>query len=295
MFALSPKKLAQEKKNGKGLLCFFLLILSLNQANAVALTKESAISGVETPQAFAGCEENALCDKEMGQHLLEWQALLKKLQTPESGAKGKAMSPTEIAREIEKFRASSGLPMEFYSRILAFKQFSPLLWDSPCKIHRHQDKNKQVYVAMSFLKNAQNNQAEIVHKGVLHFIPQGELFQLDPLFVYDPSAKNKAASTQTFFVPHGEIPLVMDQGQLVLPREDEGIYYYLRISAAGKFKVADEKIGTPIEVVEVECDPEVKSLWAGKYSGLFESSYCRELWDVKEKKKKHMLVSWSCQ
>ena len=318
---INPTILPQVEKNGKGpssffslkyqFLSFFSLLFMFTSPSGLMAAQGPAQLSLTTsvhsapmkdeagvPQIQDGCEENALCGKEMGQHLLAWKDMLKKLHAQ------KNLSSKELAQNLEKFRQTSGIPVEFYSNLRAYKQFSPLLWDSPCKIHQNEDKNKQVFVAMSFVKDARGGPGQIIHQGVVHFVPRGELFQLDPLIIYDPEQmnnknvknKNHKIKYQTFFVPRGEIPLAMKSNQIIIPREDEGIYYYLEINQKGDFKIAKEQISKQLaEDDEVECDAEIKKFWQKNYSTLYSGSFCRQIWDQASKKKKHMLVSWSCQ
>lgn len=223
-----------------------------------------------------GCPENSECDQVMGSMLQKFKILVEKLDSGEFDQNYKA-------KEMEKFRISFGLPVNFYTQQKADQSFKPLLHTTPCKNHNPRDKTlSQILLGEAFIKKIDSKKGFIQRGNTLHEIPIGELFAPAPVEVFFDSRPLK------FYIPLGDKPLYIKDKSLIILREVEGFYYVLKISSNGDWQVIPfdmSLIGQYSEKnTKVECALD-KSL-----SPTFDTNYCENIWS--EDLKKTILVKY---
>jgi len=220
---------------------------------------------------FKGCPENSECDSLMGQRLLLFKDLIQKMVDEEAPEKKRAL-------ELNKFRTQFGLPVEFYTIQKSFKEFKPLLYNSPCPNHNPKKKSEtQTLIGKAFIKSTAHGKAMVIRGQTQLDVPLGDLLRLQPLEVF----YDKAATT--YQIPIGEKPLFIKDKSLYLLKEEDNFFYFLKISAAGDWSV--EEVDATIisryqdKISDITCPaPPSQNL------EVFKSEYCQNVWSEDLKK-----------
>lgn len=219
-----------------------------------------------------GCPENSICDEQMGLHRKKWLNLLKKIDLQK-------MKEAKKVGLIENFRQKHGLPTHFYIQLEEAKQKRPIVWSSECKLHQQ----NKIYLGEAFVSKTNKNEATW-HKGKEK--KQYELL-FDPIIVYRGKKKLK------FYAPKGETPLYLDGDELVFVREDEGVFYGLKISTQGKWTVISSKGHNNSRYIagleDTKCPSQTEF-----NKDIYQSQYCRKIWDKTKKEFQIIRFVWSC-
>jgi hypothetical protein len=222
-----------------------------------------------------GCPENSLCSKEMGKHNKAWRDLLKSITARNFNEK-------KAVEEIEKFRSSNGIPVKLLvsenKKAIDFH----ILWDSDCKHHRGVNK---VYKSRSFISSTKDKSLQLHKKEMKNKSSDFISYELDKVIIHNGDNK------QTYLVPHGETPMYSYGDSLYFMREDEGIYYGLKIKNDGDWKVVHIRHKNNRYFAgqdETKCPEKIK------FSSKFKNSYCKKIWDIKLKKFLIAQYPWSC-
>jgi len=220
---------------------------------------------------FKGCPENSECDELMGKRLLLFKDLIQKMVDEE-------MPENKRALELEKFRAQYGVPVEFYTIQKSFKEFKPLLYNSPCPNHNPKKKTEtQILVGKAFIKSTTGNKALVIRGQTQLDVPLGDLLSLQPLEVfYDKTALK-------YQVPIGDRPLFIKDKSLYLLKEEDNFFYFLKIAPTGEWSI-EEVDATLIsryqdKISDATCPaPVLEKL------EVFKSEYCQNVWseDLKQ-------------
>jgi hypothetical protein len=219
---------------------------------------------------FKGCLENSECDQVMGLQLMRWNDLIRKLKTnhPQGPMK---------AQFLEVFRAKYGIPIEFYTHQKSQKAFKPLLFNSPCKDHNLKEGDK-VLKGTSFIKYLSAEKALLWRDQSQLEVPVGELIIPQPIIVYDDNNKT------TYQAPLGDQPLFIKDKNLYVLKEAEELFYILKISAQGEWKIVDIDLAQLSNWEDkrstIEC-PKSDQLKTPK---IFGTEFCKQVWDETQKK-----------
>jgi hypothetical protein len=229
---------------------------------------------------FQGCPENSECDPTMGRDLKNWRDLITKLQNEKSIPKR--------TQELEAFRTARGIPVDFYSSKKSQQGFRPLLYNSPCKDHNPKSSEEKTYKGTAFLKAMDSKTGKVWRNDALMEIPQGELLTSQPVVVYYPEG------ALTYELPLMDQPLFIKAKDLFVLREDEGVFYILKVSKTGDWKIVDldqTKLLTWEEKREpVKCPAEkIKSS-----PKAFQNDFCKTVWDEDSKNLVVVKMSEGC-
>lgn len=219
---------------------------------------------------FKGCLENSDCDQVMGLQLSRWNDLIKKLKAnhPQGPMK---------TQFLELFRAKYGIPVEFYTRQKSQKAFGPLLFNSPCKEHNPKEGEK-VLRGTSFIKSLSSEKALLWRDQSQLEVPVGDLIIPQPVIVYDHSSK------VTYQVPLGDQPLFIKDKDLYVLKEAEELFYILKISQTGEWKIVDldlSELSTWEDKRTVVDCPKSEKLTSPEVFGV---GFCKQIWDEGQKK-----------
>ncbi len=254
-------------------LSYLLLLLSL-KALGQASPKIEVIPPPKTLEdydhQFKGCPENSECDQVMGHQLSRWNELIKKLKSP-------GMEEKEKVQFLELFRGKYGLPVEFYTIQKSQQGFKPLLFNSPCKEH-NQKTGEKILRGTAFLKGLTREKAFVWRDQTQIEVPVGELLTAQPLIVYRDGVETR------YDIPLGDQPLFIRKGDLYLLREADDLFYFLKVSALGAWKVElvdMERLSEwELKRTEVSC-PKKEFLAPQKQ---FSVSFCKTVWDEDQKR-----------
>ncbi len=221
---------------------------------------------------FKGCPENSECDAIMGKQLKAWKDLIDKLESDH---------PSEAikAGELEKFRAKYGIPIEFYTHQKSEISFKPILYNSPCKNHNPKKQEEvKTLVGMSFIKAINKTHALVWRDETQFEIPLGDLLTPQPVEVY-------FSETPTLYqIPLGDKPLFIKNKSLYVLREEDSLFYFLKISPFGEWKIENVDFSRLSEWEEKrihkECPKEENHLTPKTFT----TEYCQTVWSEDLKK-----------
>ena len=256
-------------------LTYLLIFITLS----VSAQNKPRIQVIPNPQTledfdheFKGCPENSECDQVMGHMLSRWKVLTSKLKETEDAKKN--------AQALELFRAKYGIPVEFYTTQKSQQGFKPALYNSPCKEHNPKDPKdlkEKVLKGIAFVKSITNENAIIWRDQAQIELPLKDNMTPQPVKVYYDQGP------VTYQLPIGEQPLFIKNRELYFLKEDDGLYFAVKVSEKGDWKIENLDM-TQLSTLEdkreeVTCpkDPE-------KAPEAFTIGYCKSVWDVDAKK-----------
>lgn len=250
---------------------YLLLFLSLP---LLAQAPKARIEVIPPPKTledfeheFKGCPENSECDQVMGHQMQRWKELVKNLVDGE-------VPPEKRATLLEDFREKYGLPVEFYTYKKSQKGFKPLYFNSPCKGHNPKaNEDQRVLIGMAFLKSLSNAKGFVWRDQTQHEVPVGELLIPQPVTVYYDDGPRK------YQLPLGDQPLFIKNKELYVLREEEDLFYFLKVSPDGKWKIENvdfKRLGEWENKKENATCPVDKSMSA---PAIFNVEFCKSIWD----------------
>lgn len=250
-------------------LLFFISLSAFSQPSPQIKVIPNPQSIEDFDHQFKGCLENSECDQIMGLQLTRWKDLITKVQ---------AVPAAKKAQYLELFRAKYGIPVEFYTTQKSQQGFKPLLFNSHCKLHNPKDPESKILKGMAFLKSLSKEKAVIWRDQTQIEVPVGKLLVPQPVIVYGEK------ETQTFQLPIGDQPLFIKKNELYVLKEEEGLFYILKVSANGEWKIENLDFTRLSEWEdkrsEVTC-PKDKTKLAPK---IFEIEFCKSVWNEDLKK-----------
>jgi hypothetical protein len=256
-------------------LTYFLLIFTLSalgqgQMRIEVLPNPTSLEDFD--HQFKGCPENSQCDQVMGHMLLRWKNYLQDLKS--SGDRKKN------ALKLENYRKKYGLTFEFYTTEKSSQQIkgtlAPVIHSSSCREHNPK-KGEKILRAMVFAKSLSSSE-------LLVWRDHGEIkFPLAPHIRAQVVRVYEGASFHQYLLSLGDQPLFMKDGDLYVLKEDQDFYYMLKISRQGQWSVVDVDFSKLSEWEskrqDVECPKEAEGA-----DPIFTHSFCKKLWDEREKK-----------
>ena len=255
---------------------YLFLVLSLSVfAQTEALRRMEPVKNPQKLEDFdhinKGCPENSECDKVMGSMLARWKETLEKL--PEDRIKASAI--------IEDFHKKSGLPVEFYTNQKSQLGFRPVIYSSPCSEHNPKTGDK-ILRGISLVRSMQKDKVVIWKDPALLEVPTSE-----SLIVPQTIQIMDGANQATFYAPINDQPLFIKDKSLVILREDEGVFYALKISADGVWKVIPLDLTTLSSYEEkrenVTCPAPAGDKKISRPKE-FNLEFCKTVWDDDQKK-----------
>lgn len=214
-----------------------------------------------------GCPSNSYCSAYAGNERKKWISFAEKLNVP---------SRVRTER-LEEFRKKSGLPLTAWVSADKQKEKDIISWDSRC-LHHQKEGNVHYH-------------AEVMAQS---------LYQLKErkLVVDQAYTILKGNVVRTYLIPREEYPLYVDGDDLVFLREEEGLYYALRVSPSGLTEVIEQtSLGSDDYPSEIKC-PEAlvnfskeKEKTRNLYVG---SPFCKQVKNIRSKEFQVFLFNKSC-
>lgn len=214
-----------------------------------------------------GCPENSECDEVMGLQLSRWKKLLTSL-------KSSSVSEEKKAQALEDFRKKYGIPVDFYTTIKSQQGFRPLYFSSPCPNHLSKDDSKRILKGSAFVKSFGPKSAIIWRDQAQLEVPIGELVRPQPVRAYFKEAP------VDYLLPLGDQPLYLTGEHLHILREDDDVFYTLRISPDGDWRIVPTEL-SKLSLRESRRDnakcPDEKTS-----TEIFKNDFCKSVFDEKE-------------
>ncbi|MGE3608198.1 MAG: hypothetical protein AB7I27_01325 [Bacteriovoracaceae bacterium] len=251
-------------------LLFFLPLSVFSAENP----KIQLIPTTETSENYEhqhkGCPENSECDQVMGIQLERWKTLISKVRENK-------IEPSKKAALIELFRAKYGIPVEFYTNKKSQQGLKPLFFNSPCREHNPKSGDK-VLRGTAFIKSMNKDKAIVWRDQTQIEVPTSDLLIPQPVTVYFPERNAE------FVLPLNDQPLLIKNKELLVLREEDGLFYMLKVSENGDWKVENwdfSHLSTWENKKETVKCPQDK---VKKTSKIFEVEFCKTIWDEDLKK-----------
>lgn len=256
---------------------FWSYLLFFFSLSATAQSKP-VIQVIPTPQSIEdfdhpnkGCPENSECDQVMGLQLTRWKDLLTKIKDPK-------IEPAKKAQYLELFRSKYGIPVEFYTFKNSQQGFKPLLYNSPCSGHNPKKNEERVLRGIAFLKSLGKESGAVWRDQAQIEVPTKELLIGQPVRVY------AGETPQDFYLPLNDQPLFIKDKSLHIIREDEELFYALKVSLPGQWNVVDldfTKLSEWEDKRENVSCPVDRNKTTPKIFGV---EFCKSIWDEDLKK-----------
>jgi hypothetical protein len=254
----------------------YFLLLILFSASLSAQPEIKVIGEPKTLEDFEhqnkGCPANSECDTVMGHQIGKWSELTKKLQEDEK------LTSEKRAIELEDYRARSGIPAEFYTYRRSQQGFKPLFFNSPCKEHNSKKDEERVLRGSAFIKSMNKDKAIIWRDQAQMEVPVGQILIPQPVTVFAPTG------AMTYYLPIDEQPLFIKDKALYIVREEEGLFYVLKVDPTGDWKIVDldlTKLSDWEDKREYVTCPVEKEKKTPKEFGV---TFCKSVWDEDAKK-----------
>lgn len=226
-----------------------------------------------------GCPENSECDAVMGLQMGRWMELVSKVMEMGDGKKK--------AQFLELFRSKYGIPVEFFTLQKSQQGFKPLLFDSSCK-HHNPKKGEKILRGIAFVKSLSEKSGIIWRDQTQIEVPVGELLVPQPVHVF------KEKEIVTYLLPLGDQPLFIKDEALFVLREENGFFYFLKVSKDGSWKIEN------INMTFLSQWSDKKELVAcpgggpTPFSEIFKDSFCKTVWDEDAKKVRVVKMHLGC-
>lgn len=251
----------------------YLLFFGVNFAQAKL---QGPVEVLPSPQSYEdfehqnkGCPENSECDEVMGLQLSRWKKLM-------SSIKNSKFSEEKKAQEIEEFRSKYGIPVDFYTIIKSQQGFKPLFFNSPCSHHNFKDDSKKILKGTAFLKGLNSKSATVWRDQAQIEVPTGELLKAQLVRIYFKEGP------EDYYLPLNDQPLYLAGKYLYVLREDEEVFYTLRISPDGEWRIVPTELSR-LSTREARRDnakcPDEKTS-----DEVFKIDFCKSVYDEKEDK-----------
>lgn len=253
----------------KAYLLFFLCLplFAWSSPQIKVLPNPQSLEDFDHPNK--GCPENSECDVVMGLQMQRWKELVTKLKKDSGGS-------AKEAQLLEMFREKFGIPAEFYTTSKSQQGFKPFFFNSPCKEH-NPAAGEKILKGSAFIKKMGTEKATVWRDQAEMEIPLGPLLIPQPVKVYtEPVVK--------FNLPLTDQPLFIKEGDLFVLKEEDDLFYMLRITAKGSWKIENvdfSQLSTwENKREEVKCPPDLDV----PDPKLFGLHFCKSVWDETNKK-----------
>ncbi len=172
-------------------------------------------------------------------------------------------------KKIERFRINTGVPLGFWSNS---PQKDAISWNSVCGAHNTE--NYKLYWAEIFVKKLSARKEFILEKAW---------------------KQNKNGKIQSYPIPRGEVPGFIDNTSLVFIREEEGVYYGLRISHNGSLHIFKYPKGIPTSQ-SINCPKDLVTAFEKHFQNIniYQDHHCKQIWNTKTKNYEKMIFGLSC-
>lgn len=253
-------------------LTYLLIFITLS----VSAQNKPRIQVIPNPQSpedfdheFKGCPENSECDQVMGHMLSRWKVLTGKLK--------EINDPKKNALAVEIFRSKYGIPVEFYTTQKSQVGFKPVLYNSPCKEHNPKDQKEKVLKGIAFIKAISNEKAIIWRDQSQIELPLKDNMSPQPVKVYYDKGP------VVYQLPLNEQPLFIKNRELYFLREDDGLYFTMKVSENGDWKIENLDM-TQLSAWEDKREEVTCPNDLDKAPENFNINFCKTVWDVDAKK-----------
>lgn len=239
-----------------------------NTQSSVQVIEEVNFKPHMVEHLIKGCPENSKCSKETGK----------------TSEKFKEVFTNGSLKEKKSFVKEFGLPFTFWTTTVS--QDSVITYQSRC-IHHKTEKDKfgkvlverqEIYEGIRFTKNI--NEITSFHGVILNQMI-------------------KEGSDKTYFIPRSTIPFFTNGDDLFFRQEFREVDYAMKLSpnkgsTATYISLATKKFPNK-EILNTSCSKELVDKFKKiNKSGIYQSAYCKMIYDTKEKKYHRYIFGWSC-
>ncbi len=229
-------------------------------ANAYSNVTDPYIAFDQMQHENKGCPINSDCSENMGQKILKWEKLLKKVT-----AKNKI-------QQLQKQLSKKGIPLEFLTTKKAKIALDPVMWNSRCSLHNPKNPNNNIFKAMQFFKN----------------IPSTEHVIMTPVTLYDGLTELK------YTIPYQDQILMIKNKKMILIRDYDDFYYYIGVDLKGNISIEDPaqaviNMALDKKITETKCPKKMQF-----DSTYFTKTYCQKIYNADSKSLDLIQYAWSC-
>lgn len=236
-------------------------LLAINFAHSQNFTQKQ-IETLNTKKQFSyedlshenpGCPENSICSKEMGIKMKSWNKFimsLKKESTP--------------GRKLEAFRKKHGIPVTFLTTKESSLSIDPIFFHTRCQKHKSKEAEQVIYKGTQFFRNNPNTKFAMFDK--VEVLNEGQ--------------------SSTFELPYEELPILIKDKMLIVPRDYDNVYYHLGVDKKGKWKIITPKksdIAKALQTMDsIDCPTKEKEY------------FCKSIWNADTRKAQIIKLAWKC-
>lgn len=218
-----------------------------------------------------GCPTNSTCTKEMGRRYKKWSKALR------TNAHSK-----KITKALERFRKKNGIPFEVWITKTDKHHPDLIAWEGNCNYHNREGE-KKIKIGVAMIKNIDD----------LNGLEKEKIIATRKLYRLNVTG-NKVTR---YRIPQNDTPLYLDGDNLIYQRSEDGIYFGLSITPAGKLAIVDTI--TPPEFPKSLACPKLLKEAQKDHPEDFEQEiyagvYCQKTWNRSRKKFETLLLGWSC-
>jgi hypothetical protein len=240
-----------------------ITLATLSMTSSYAQSSQSELKAVQQPKKFLphmaihmnkGCQQNSTCSVEIGKLNIEWDNVLK----------------SKSERQIKNFQKRYGVPMSFWTT--QEKNPAMVTFDSRCSKHRKKD--HKIYEGIMFVKSP----SELTKKETI----------LENYALREQGSK-------FYTIPRKALPNGIINGALNFTQEREGQFYYLN-STPNRLEVSFNKPQFDKEIIETSCPEALRKTFISKLKNerLYQSTFCKNIWNYNKKKYERVIFGWSC-
>jgi hypothetical protein len=249
----------------KTLLFFLFLSLGLNAQELIFL-EEKEFKPHMLDHLHFGCPPNAHCSADYGKARTVWRQALDQIL---------ASDQIKVSTILEQVRKDVGMPFTIWAKPESLEDQSLTSWDSSCR--RHNLETGEIYWGEVLLRNLNDRNEE------------------ERPFIYNRVAMEQGDQIRLIRTPRDALPSMIIDNQLYYTLGEAGVYFGLLINQAGELRII-EPASIPHAAKEVACPDALKKQlesWP-HFSVLYESSYCRAVWDQTRQSWTTIAVGWAC-
>jgi hypothetical protein len=203
-----------------------------------------------------GCPINSICSLELGKQRLHWDKFIHELQL-----KGYSSSDKNKVKLLDDYRKKFGLPVGHYvlgSLLKKVAEHRPILWDSHCDYQKVDKDGSSLYLGESFVQQTTNNTIDFVQQGKYQSLSLQDWMMFTPALLI----QKNFSSSKVFRIPNGDFPVMLSHGDMTFLRDEEGLYYYLKITDTGQWSVVPKpSVKNEFRLMECPSEKKIKTIF----------------------------------
>ncbi len=233
---------------------FISLFITINSLANSTATITASVLDHKT----SGCPTNSLCHKSFGEKRQAWIKTLKNSKSL-----------------LQSFKKTKGFPLNFWTKVTEKEKEATAYWHGQC--FSHQSKEVSLMIGEKFAKNFKElnlNSDEYIPRLLIQF---GTKIVSYPTIPFDS-------------------PIGIKNGDIIFNRDIDGEYFSYSFTSSDEISASHSVFKPSNMPANIKCPKELEEGFAKLKipKGLYESSYCKALWDEDKKRYRPIIMGWSC-